>query len=168
VSTGRDGGSAREPAWTTWRREKSRPYKDSNSDPWAVYPVANHYTDCENGIHILCYTYFFLENLGLKFYKTERTCQNYYNMRTSPNLFNLDKRVRVDLKLMPFRSAHTSLLFETEVHIRSKQSLLSTSRPDFAKQFKSAVTSTSFQLERNKPVHQFFRFHEIDPLVCSF
>jgi hypothetical protein len=114
-------------------------------------------------------TFFFLASLGLKFYKTERTCQNCYAMRTSPNLFNLDIRIRADVRLMPSRSPHTLLLFETEVHIRSKQSLLRTSVPYFPKQFKLAATSTRFRLERSKSVHQFFRFHAIDTLmICSF
>jgi hypothetical protein len=29
----------------TWRKENSRPYRDSNSDPSVVQPVASHYTD---------------------------------------------------------------------------------------------------------------------------
>jgi hypothetical protein len=32
--------------WTTWRRENSWPYRDSNSDLSAVQPVASRYTDC--------------------------------------------------------------------------------------------------------------------------
>jgi hypothetical protein len=32
-------------AWTTWRRENSSTYRDSNSDPWVVQPVASPYTD---------------------------------------------------------------------------------------------------------------------------
>jgi hypothetical protein len=32
--------------WTTWKRENSSPYRDSNSDPSVVQPVAGHYTDC--------------------------------------------------------------------------------------------------------------------------
>jgi hypothetical protein len=32
--------------WTTWRRENSRSYRDSNSDPSVVQPVASRYTDC--------------------------------------------------------------------------------------------------------------------------
>jgi hypothetical protein len=34
-------GWATEPVWTTWRRENSCPYWDSNSDPSVI-----HYTDC--------------------------------------------------------------------------------------------------------------------------
>jgi hypothetical protein len=34
-----------EPVWTTWRRENYWPYKDSNSDPSVVQPVASRYTD---------------------------------------------------------------------------------------------------------------------------
>jgi hypothetical protein len=30
---------------TTWKGENSSPYLDSNSDPWAVQPVASRYTD---------------------------------------------------------------------------------------------------------------------------
>jgi hypothetical protein len=32
--------------WTTWRRESSGPYQDSNADPSVVQPVASRYTDC--------------------------------------------------------------------------------------------------------------------------
>jgi hypothetical protein len=31
--------------WTTWKGEKSCPFRDSNSVPWAAQPVASHYTD---------------------------------------------------------------------------------------------------------------------------
>jgi hypothetical protein len=31
--------------WTTWREEKFCLYRDSNSDPSAVLPVASRYTD---------------------------------------------------------------------------------------------------------------------------
>jgi hypothetical protein len=31
--------------WTTWKGEKSSPYRESNSDPSAVEPVASRYTD---------------------------------------------------------------------------------------------------------------------------
>jgi hypothetical protein len=34
-----------EPVWTTWRRENSWPYRDSNSDPSVVQPVDSRYTD---------------------------------------------------------------------------------------------------------------------------
>jgi hypothetical protein len=34
-----------EPVWTTWRRQNSWPYQDSNSDPSVVQPVASRYTD---------------------------------------------------------------------------------------------------------------------------
>jgi hypothetical protein len=30
---------------TTWRRENSSPYRDSNSDPSVVQPVTSRYTD---------------------------------------------------------------------------------------------------------------------------
>jgi hypothetical protein len=33
------------PVWTTWKGEISCPYLDSNSDPSAVQPIANRYTD---------------------------------------------------------------------------------------------------------------------------
>jgi hypothetical protein len=32
-----------EPIWTTWRSENSCPYRDSNSDPLIVQPVASRY-----------------------------------------------------------------------------------------------------------------------------
>jgi hypothetical protein len=34
-----------EPVWREWRRQNSCPYRDSNSDPLAVQPVASRYTD---------------------------------------------------------------------------------------------------------------------------
>jgi hypothetical protein len=33
------------PVWTIWRRENSWPYRDSNSDPSVVQPVASCYND---------------------------------------------------------------------------------------------------------------------------
>jgi hypothetical protein len=38
-------GGAPEPVWTTWRRENSWPYRDSNSDPAGIQPVASRCTD---------------------------------------------------------------------------------------------------------------------------
>jgi hypothetical protein len=38
-------GWTAEPVWTIWRGENSLPYRDSNSDPSVVQPVASHYTD---------------------------------------------------------------------------------------------------------------------------
>jgi hypothetical protein len=35
-----------EQVWTTWRRENSWSYRDLNSDPSVVQPVASRYTDC--------------------------------------------------------------------------------------------------------------------------
>jgi hypothetical protein len=37
---------APEPIWKTWIGEKSGSYRDSNSEPSAVQPVASRYTDC--------------------------------------------------------------------------------------------------------------------------
>jgi hypothetical protein len=34
-----------EPAWTLWKSENSWAYRDSNSDPLVVQPVASHCTD---------------------------------------------------------------------------------------------------------------------------
>jgi hypothetical protein len=34
-----------EPVWTTWRRENSWPYRNTNSDPSVVQLVASRYTD---------------------------------------------------------------------------------------------------------------------------
>jgi hypothetical protein len=31
----------------TWRVEKSFPYRDSNSDPLTVQPIASGYIDCD-------------------------------------------------------------------------------------------------------------------------
>jgi hypothetical protein len=42
VPIGYEAGWSQEAVWTTWRGEKSCPYRDSNSDP----PVASRYTDC--------------------------------------------------------------------------------------------------------------------------
>jgi hypothetical protein len=41
-----EAGWATEPVWPTWRREKSCPYLDSDSDPLAIQLIAGHYTDC--------------------------------------------------------------------------------------------------------------------------
>jgi hypothetical protein len=43
---GYEVGWTPEPVWTTWRRENSCSYWDSNSDPSVVQPVASQYTDC--------------------------------------------------------------------------------------------------------------------------
>jgi hypothetical protein len=40
-----EAGCAPELIWTMWRRENSWPYRDSNSDPSVVQPVASRYTD---------------------------------------------------------------------------------------------------------------------------
>jgi hypothetical protein len=40
-----EAGWAPEPIWTTLRIENSLPYRDSNSDPSVVQPVASRYTD---------------------------------------------------------------------------------------------------------------------------
>jgi hypothetical protein len=40
-----EAGWAPEPVWTTWRRENSQPYRDSNSDLSPVQPVASRYTN---------------------------------------------------------------------------------------------------------------------------
>jgi hypothetical protein len=43
--TYRIGGWAPESVWALWRRENSFPYRDSNSDPSVVQPVASSFTD---------------------------------------------------------------------------------------------------------------------------
>jgi hypothetical protein len=45
VSIGQEVGWTPEPVWMMWRCENSRPYRDSNSDPSVVQPVASRYTD---------------------------------------------------------------------------------------------------------------------------
>jgi L,D-peptidoglycan transpeptidase YkuD (ErfK/YbiS/YcfS/YnhG family) len=44
VSIGQEAGWAPDPTSTTWKREKSCPYRDSNYDHSAVQAVASHYT----------------------------------------------------------------------------------------------------------------------------
>jgi hypothetical protein len=34
-----------EPVWTTWRKENSGPYRDSNANLLVVQPIAGRYTD---------------------------------------------------------------------------------------------------------------------------
>jgi hypothetical protein len=41
----RRAGWAPDPAWTTWRREISWPYQDSNFYSSVIHPVASRYTD---------------------------------------------------------------------------------------------------------------------------
>jgi hypothetical protein len=45
VSIGEENGWTPEPAWMTWRGEKSFPYCDSNSDPSTGQPVVCRPTD---------------------------------------------------------------------------------------------------------------------------
>jgi hypothetical protein len=45
VPSGEEAGWATELVWITLRREKSGPYRDSNSDPSIIQPVASRYTD---------------------------------------------------------------------------------------------------------------------------
>jgi hypothetical protein len=42
-----------EPIWTTWRKENSRPYRDSNTELSAVQPVASRYTGCATAALLL-------------------------------------------------------------------------------------------------------------------
>jgi hypothetical protein len=44
VPIGLEAGWAPESVWTTWRRQNSLPYQDSNSNPLVVQPVASCYT----------------------------------------------------------------------------------------------------------------------------
>jgi hypothetical protein len=39
-------GGAPESVWATWKREKSRPYWDSDSELSPIQPVASRYTYC--------------------------------------------------------------------------------------------------------------------------
>jgi hypothetical protein len=45
VSIGYEAEWAPEPVWTTWRKEISLPYRDSNSDPSVVQLEVSRYTD---------------------------------------------------------------------------------------------------------------------------
>jgi hypothetical protein len=51
VPIGKVAGWPPEPVWTTWRRENPWHYRDSNSDPSVVQPVASRYTDCSIPAH---------------------------------------------------------------------------------------------------------------------
>jgi hypothetical protein len=46
VPTGQEVGWAPEPILTTWRRENTTLYRDSNSDPSVAQLAASRYTDC--------------------------------------------------------------------------------------------------------------------------
>jgi hypothetical protein len=46
VSIGWETRWAPYPVWKIWRRENSWPYRDSNSVPSLIQPVASRYTDC--------------------------------------------------------------------------------------------------------------------------
>jgi hypothetical protein len=46
VPIGFEEGQAPEPVWMMWRGEKSCPYRESNSNPLAIQPVASRHTDC--------------------------------------------------------------------------------------------------------------------------
>jgi hypothetical protein len=56
-----NAGWAREPVWTTWRRENSWPYRDSNCDLSVVQPVASRYTDWAIPAHTDKYVVLVLE-----------------------------------------------------------------------------------------------------------
>jgi hypothetical protein len=45
VPIGSEVGWTPEPVWMIWSTENSWPYRDSNSDPSVVQPVASRYTD---------------------------------------------------------------------------------------------------------------------------
>jgi hypothetical protein len=45
VPIGYKAGWTTEPVWTSWGRENSWLYRDANSDPSVVQPVASRYTD---------------------------------------------------------------------------------------------------------------------------
>jgi hypothetical protein len=45
VPSGQEASSAPEPVWLAWKGENSCPYRDSNSNPSAIQPVASRYTD---------------------------------------------------------------------------------------------------------------------------
>jgi hypothetical protein len=47
VLTEYDAGWASGTIWTTFRKEKDCPYRDSNSDPLAIKPVASSCNDCD-------------------------------------------------------------------------------------------------------------------------
>jgi hypothetical protein len=46
VPIGKEAGWDPESVWPLWRTEIFLPYRDSNSDPSIVQPVASRYTDC--------------------------------------------------------------------------------------------------------------------------
>jgi hypothetical protein len=46
VPIGYEDGWALQPVWTICKSQHAWPYRDSNSDPTVVQPVASHFTDC--------------------------------------------------------------------------------------------------------------------------
>jgi hypothetical protein len=56
VPIGEEVGWTPEPVWTTWKREDSWPYLDSNSDPSVVQSVASRYTTTLSRLPMTMYT----------------------------------------------------------------------------------------------------------------
>jgi hypothetical protein len=52
VPIGYEAGWTPEPVWTTWKRENSWSYHDSNSNPLVVQPVESRYTNYATPAHI--------------------------------------------------------------------------------------------------------------------
>jgi hypothetical protein len=61
VPIGQEVGWAPEPVLTTWRKENSWPYRDSNSNPSVAQLVASLYTVYAISAPLICkYIYYFL------------------------------------------------------------------------------------------------------------
>jgi hypothetical protein len=83
--------------WTTWRRENSWPYRDSNPDPSVVQPVASRCTDW--AIPASAWT----------------LCR-WFIYRALPVILELPYPGCSSCSLLPIRNWHSSIMFTHHIH----------------------------------------------------